>query len=115
MQIKQQQKESLMFVTMNRFSIEPQYWNDFEDRFRQRAGLIDKEPGFIRNAVLRPEKGFSEQHIVMTLWESREAFEAWTKSDSFRQAHAKAGQTPKEWYAGPNKLEIFESVTDTAE
>ncbi|PIQ33537.1 MAG: antibiotic biosynthesis monooxygenase [Zetaproteobacteria bacterium CG_4_9_14_3_um_filter_49_83] len=104
-----------MFVTMNRFTIDPQYWDVFEDRFRQRAGLIDKEPGFIRNTVLRPQEGFSDQHIVMTLWESREAFEAWTKSDSFRQAHAKAGQTPKEWYAGPNKLEIFESVTDSAE
>ncbi|HKI61975.1 MAG TPA: antibiotic biosynthesis monooxygenase [Mariprofundaceae bacterium] len=103
-----------MFVTMNRFTIDPQYWDAFEERFKNRAGLIDKEPGFIRNAVLRPEEGYSEQHVVMTLWESRAAFEAWTKSDSFRQAHAKAGQTPKEWYTAPNKLEMFESVTDSA-
>jgi heme-degrading monooxygenase HmoA len=49
----------------------------------------------------------------MTLWESRQAFEAWTHSESFRQAHAKAGQTPKEWFIGPTKLEIFDAVTDS--
>jgi len=50
---------------------------------------------------------------VMTLWESRQAFEAWTHSESFRQAHAKAGQTPKAWFIGPTRLEIFDAVTDS--
>jgi len=102
-----------MFVTMNRFTIDPAHWDDFENRFKQRAGLVDGEPGFIRNAVLRPQQNTSDQHIVMTLWESRQDFEAWTKSESFRQAHAKAGQTPKEWFIGPTRLEIFDAVTDS--
>ncbi len=102
-----------MFVTMNRFTIDPAHWDDFENRFKQRAGLVDGEPGFIRNAVLRPQENTSDQHIVMTLWESRQAFEAWTRSDSFRQAHAKTGQTPKEWFASPTRLEIFDAVTDS--
>jgi len=102
-----------MFVTMNRFTIDPAHWDDFENRFKQRAGLVDGEPGFIRNAVLRPQENTSDQHIVTTLWESRQAFEAWTRSDSFRQAHAKTGQTPKEWFASPTKLEIFDAVTDS--
>jgi len=102
-----------MFVTMNRFTINPEYWDDFETRFKQRAGLIDGEPGFIRNTVLRPQENSSDQHIVMTLWESREAFEAWTISDAFRKAHKQAGHTPKEWFLAPSKLESFESVTDT--
>jgi len=104
-----------MFVTMNRFTIHPDHWEEFENRFRQRAGLVEHAPGFIRNAVLRPAEGSSDQHIVMTLWESREAFVAWTKSEAFRKAHEKAGQTPKEWFAGPSRLEVFESVTDTGE
>ena len=103
-----------MFVTMNRFTIDPKHWSDFEERFKQRAGLVEGEPGFIRNAVLRPEAGFSDQHVVMTLWESRADFENWTKSEAFRKAHEKAGQTPKEWFIAPSKLEIFESVTDSA-
>lgn len=102
-----------MFVTMNRFTIVPEHWADFEERFKSRAGLVEGEPGFIRNAVLRPVEGCCDQHIVMTLWESREAFEAWTKSEAFRTAHMKAGQTPKEWFAAPTKLEAFEAVTDT--
>ncbi len=102
-----------MFVTMNRFTIVPEYWQAFEERFRQRAGLIDQEPGFIRNSVLRPAGEDGGEHIVMTLWESREAFEAWTKSDSFRQAHARAGKTPREWFAAATRLETYESVTDS--
>lgn len=102
-----------MFVTMNRFTIHPEYWDDFEARFAGRAGLVDGEPGFIRNAVLRPAEGSCDQHIVMTLWEDRAAFEAWTKSEAFRKAHEKAGTTPKEWFAAPTKLEMFEAATDT--
>ena len=102
-----------MFVTMNRFTIDPDHWHDFEVRFKQRAGLVDGEPGFIRNAVLRPEQGSTDQHIVMTMWETREAFEGWTRSESFRKAHEKAGQTPKEWFVTPSKLEMFESATDS--
>lgn len=101
-----------MFVTMNRFTIAPEFAADFEERFRSRETFLHEVPGFIRNAVLRPEEGTSEQHIVMTLWESRQAFEEWTKSEAFRKAHAGAGQTPKEWYAAPTKLEMFEAVTE---
>jgi heme-degrading monooxygenase HmoA len=97
---------------MNRFTIDPNYWSDFETRFKQRSGLIDGEPGFIRNAILRPEENSSDQHIVMTLWESRQAFEAWTKSRAFRKAHESAGQMPKKWFIVPGKLEIFEAVSD---
>lgn len=103
-----------MFVTMNRFTIDPEYWDDFEARFKARAGLVDNEPGFIRNAVLRPSEGMGNQHVVMTMWESREAFEAWTRSEAFRKAHEKAGETPKTWFIAPTKLETFESVTDSA-
>jgi len=104
-----------MFVTMNRFTIDPEHWEDFESRFKQRAKLVDGEPGFIRNAVLRPAENSSELHIVMTLWESRDAFLAWTKSEPFKKAHARAGQTPKEWFIAPTKLEMFEAVTDSSD
>ncbi len=104
-----------MFVTMNRFTIAPEHWDDFEERFRQRAGLIDQEPGFIRNVVLRPVEGSCAEHIVMTLWRSRRDFEAWTRSESFRKAHQRAGTTPKQWFLAPNRLEIFESVSDSGD
>ena len=72
--------------------------------------------GCVRSLVLRPADGSAECHIVMTLWEDREAFENWTKSDAFIQAHYRTtqdAQKAKEAFKGPGKLETFESVTDS--
>jgi len=99
-----------MFVTMNRFTIDPAHWEGFEARFRNRAGLVDGEPGFIRNDLLRPAEDSGEQHIVFTMWESRKDFETWTKSESFRKAHEKVRETPREWFLAPTRLEAFESA-----
>jgi len=99
-----------MFVTMNRFTIDPAHWEDFEVRFQNRAGLVDGEPGFIRNALLRPVEGSGKQHIVFTMWESKKDFENWTRSESFRKAHEKARETPREWFTAPTMLEVFEAV-----
>ena len=98
-----------MFVTMNRFTIDPAHREAFETRFNQRAGLVDNEPGFIRNELLRPVDNSSEQHIVFTMWESKQDFENWARSESFRKAHERARETPREWFLAPTKLEAFES------
>ena len=44
-----------------------------------------------------------------TIWESRQAFEAWTQSRSFRDAHAQRS-APKGTYLGHPNLELFEAV-----
>jgi heme-degrading monooxygenase HmoA len=105
-----------MFVTMNRIPVHEEHWPDFEERFRNRLGLVDKAPGFVRNMVLRPVDGTTDCHVVMTLWENREAFENWTKSDAFLQAHYRGDQgtqNAKDTFKGPGKLESFEAVTDS--
>jgi hypothetical protein len=43
-----------MFVTMNRIPVNPEHAERFEENFRQRARLVDRMPGFIRNLVPRP-------------------------------------------------------------
>jgi len=98
-----------MIVVMNRSPVAPGFGETFEERFRNRAGLIDQEPGFIRNEILRPLK--SDYYIVKTYWRSREDFERWTNSDSFRQAHA--NRPPAEMFTGPNVLEIHEVIQQT--
>ncbi|MGC8529832.1 MAG: antibiotic biosynthesis monooxygenase family protein [Leptospirillia bacterium] len=100
-----------MVVVANRIRVAPGYEKDFEERFRNRKGKIDGFPGFIRNLILRPVD--SEYYSVMTFWESVEAFEAWTRSDSFREAHS-GERPPREMFAGPNVLEIHEVIMDTA-
>lgn len=105
-----------MFVTMNRIPVHEEHWPDFEERFKNRLGLVDNAPGFIRNMVLRPADGTTDCHIVMTLWKDRQAFEQWTKSEAFLQAHyrnTEGGQRSKDTFKGPGKLETFESVTDS--
>ena len=102
-----------MFVTMNRIPVRPEYRDAFEEAFRQRARLVDRAPGFLRNLVLRP-KNPEDPYIVLTLWESEAAFLAWTESPAFREGHAKS-TLPKDAFAGPNRLETFVVVLDSEE
>ena len=67
-------------------------------------------PGFVSFHLLKGTE--TEDQILFashTVWESEEAFKAWTRSEAFRQAHKNAGGT-KELYVGPPELEIFDSV-----
>lgn len=101
-----------MITVANRIFVRPEFAEAFEARFRERAGLVDRMPGFAGNYVLRPT-GSGEPYIVLTLWESRDAFEAWTRSDAFRQGHARSGSLPRDAFSGPNQLEIHEVLTST--
>ena len=102
-----------MFVVMNRIAVNPDYAGQFEERFRSRAGEVDKMKGFIRNQVLRPTAP-DQPYIVMTFWKSKEDFEAWVNSEAFQRGHAKSGSLPREAFSGPSKLETFEVILDTA-
>jgi len=113
-----------MFIVTNRIPVAEGFEAEFEERFRKRAHLIDKSPGFIRNLILRPvsrrfdhktgnwkdteERGY---YLVQTYWESEQAFWDWTNSESFRAAHS--NRPPAEMFAGPNVLEIHEVAMTT--
>jgi heme-degrading monooxygenase HmoA len=113
-----------MFVVTNRIPVAKGFEQEFEDRFRKRAHLIDRSPGFIKNQILRPiQRRFDHAtgqwkevddqgyYLVQTYWESEEAFWDWTKSDSFRAAHS--NRPPAEMFAGPNVLEIHSVCLST--
>ncbi len=102
-----------MITVMNRIFVNPDFAEQFEERFRSRAGLVDEMPGFVSNQVLRPVMP-GDPYIVLTLWESRAHFEGWTNSEAFKQGHARSGTLPKEAYTGQNKLEVHEVVTDSS-
>jgi heme oxygenase (mycobilin-producing) len=102
-----------MIVVVNRIHVKEEFWEDFENRFKDRAGLVDSSPGFIRNLVMRPIDNSSNYHVVMTWWENKEAFEAWTKSDSFKEAHSKHRSKSMDIYAGPNVFEMHDVISDT--
>ena len=71
-----------MITVANRVYVTPEYSAEFEERFRSRAKLVDGMPGFISNQVLRPVNE-GDPYVVLTLWESRDNFTDWIKSDEF--------------------------------
>lgn len=101
-----------MITTMNRIAVDPAYAEQFEENFRDRAGLVDRMPGFISNQLLRPT-GEGEPYIVLTHWESRQQFEAWVRSPEFVQGHARSSSLPREAFSGPSKLELHEVLLDS--
>ena len=104
----------MAYVTMNRVYVSQKYAQDFEQRFRDRAGLVDQVAGFERNIVLRPASD-DTPYVVLTIWESETAFESWVGSAAFRRAHSGRTPLPEEAYPQPGKIEKFEAVTDTAD
>jgi len=61
----------------------------FEHRFKSRAGLIDKEPGFVAIRILRPLD--SDTYVVLTQWDEEESFKNWQSSQAYNKAHEKRG------------------------
>ncbi|MCL2162724.1 MAG: antibiotic biosynthesis monooxygenase, partial [Betaproteobacteria bacterium] len=73
--------------------------------------FLGEAPGFIRFSLLQGPQ--TEEYTLFashTEWENEAAFEAWTRSEAFRKAHANAARTPREIYLGPPELELFDSV-----
>jgi heme oxygenase (mycobilin-producing) len=101
-----------VIAVANRIFVDPAYAEAFEARFRQRAGLVDRMPGFISNMVLRPQQE-GDPYVVLTFWTSRAEFDAWVGSPEFREGHARSGSLPKEAFTQPSRLEIHEVVQQT--
>lgn len=99
-----------MFLAMNRFAIARGREEGFEQIWRQRESFLEEVPGFVSFKLL---KGASDEQQTLyashSVWDSREAFEAWTQSDNFRKAHAQANAPQGTYLARPN-LELFEQV-----
>jgi heme-degrading monooxygenase HmoA len=93
-----------MFIAMNRFQIGPGHEEAFEQRWRQRNSRLAEVPGFQRFWLLREGASF----ISMSQWESRGAFEAWTQSEQFRQAHGAGGPPPQGMYQGAPQFSGWE-------
>ena len=99
-----------MFIAMNRFQVKRGLEDAFESVWTNRDSFLEGVPGFIAFHLLRgPAEESHTLFATQTAWESRKAFEGWTKSEAFRKAHAGAGGN-KDLYAGPPRLELFDTV-----
>ena len=99
-----------MFIAMNRFQVAPGREDAFEGIWRERETYLDEVAGFKDFKLLRgPGSDTSTLYVSHSIWESREAFEAWTKSESFRKSHARAGDGPSNILGHP-AFEGFDKV-----
>jgi heme-degrading monooxygenase HmoA len=99
-----------MFIAMNRFRIARGFEDGFEALWRRRESHLEGVPGFRSFHLLRGPSGESETlYASHTTWDSRDAFEAWTRSEAFLKAHAQA-RAPKGTYLDHPKLEAFDIV-----
>lgn len=101
-----------MFVAMNRFQIVPGAEEAFEEMWRARDSRLREVDGFSAFKLLRgPSAEDHTLYVSHSIWRDRAAFEAWTKSEQFRHAHAGAGGG-KPMYLGHPRFEGFDSILE---
>ena len=104
-----------MYLAMNRFTVRPENADAFEALWLGRDSHLKEMEGFVEFHMLKGP--LREDGTILyashTVWESEEAFTAWTRSEQFRAAHAGAGQTRKLHEGHPN-FEGFAAIQHIA-
>ena len=99
-----------MFLAMNRFKIALGYEEGFEKVWKERNSYVNEVDGFVSLNLMKG--AVTEEYVLYashSVWQSKHTFEAWTKSEHFRKAHAQAN-APKGTYLGHPDLELFDAV-----
>ena len=97
----------MSFIVANRVFLKPAFNDEFEKRFKERAGQIDTQIGFVSMQVLRP-KSNDTPYVILTQWVDEQAFKNWVGSDDFKIAH----QNPmnKDAFLDGGGLEQFDVI-----
>ena len=80
---------------MNRFKVLPGKEEAFEQRWAERESKLEGMDGFLtflllRRDALKAEDGYN--YSTLTVWRSKEDFQAWRESSANSAAHSKAGE-----------------------
>ena len=101
----------MAYVVFNVLSVPGGRGEVLEQRFANRAGMVEDSRGFEHFELLRPVEG-TDQYVVYTRWTTKEDFDAWQNSRSFEQGHQGAA---RETSGGPaatgSAIWAFEVVT----
>jgi len=99
-----------MYIAMNRFKVKKGSEDAFEKVWASRDSYLDRMAGFMEFHLLKGSE--ADDHTLYsshTVWQSHAHFDAWTKSEEFRTAHARAGnETTGSLYLEHPKFEGFE-------
>ncbi|MEM6497176.1 MAG: antibiotic biosynthesis monooxygenase [Pseudomonadota bacterium] len=101
-----------MYVAMNRFKVAKESASEFEALWNTRESYLHELEGFQEFHLLRgPERDDHVLYASHTVWTSFHDFDAWTKSEQFRKAHANAGSSEiRPLYVGHPVFEGFQAV-----
>lgn len=77
-----------MYIVMNELHVPKEGRDNVASRFEKSAEKMKQVPGCLDFLFLDPEEDENYQ-VVLTKWDSKEDYEAWINSDSFKQAHKK--------------------------
>ena len=100
-------------VKINAISVPAEGKQRFEERFRGRAGSVEKTPGFEWFELLRPLEG-TDQYLVYTRWESEEAYRSWQSGQDFDRAHSGGGDDLAPAAAPSSHLWSYEVLESSA-
>lgn len=78
-----------------------------ETAFRHRLGEVDGWDGFVRLEVWRDPRE-DGRYLMVSWWESREAFTTWMRSDAHDRSHARVPDGPDR--PRPVRFERFEVI-----
>ncbi len=98
-----------MFIAMNRFQVKTGSEKAFETVWATRESYLGNMAGFVEFHLLKgPVADDHTLYSSHTTWVDKAAFEAWTRSEEFRRAHARAdNKTGESLYLGHPKFEGF--------
>lgn len=99
-----------MYLAMNRFTVPVENAEAFEALWLSRDSRLNELEGFVEFHMLKgPEVEGKRLYASHTIWASEEHFRAWTRSEQFRAAHQRAGDTQK-LHEGTPRFEGFEAI-----
>jgi len=99
-----------MYIAMNRFKVQRGSEEAFEQVWKSRDSRLSEMAGFREFHLLRGPVNEAENYTLFcshSVWESYDAFVAWTKSENFRAAHRNAGETKPQYLGHP----VFEGFS----
>ncbi len=105
------------FVAVNFITCTSAYRERFEALFASRAHAIDRLPGFRHMVVLRPQKDGGD-YLVVSFWQDRASFDAWTRSPEFLEGHrrgfadVKAAKERGEAPPMTSRMETYDILVD---
>ncbi|MCW8885696.1 MAG: antibiotic biosynthesis monooxygenase [Motiliproteus sp.] len=98
-----------MFVATSTFTVANGMADEVKKAFKNRPGLVDDAPGFVRMEVMTPIE-IPEEFLLITYWQDQASWESWYHGHTYKEAHS---HIPKGLKLVPSqtKIRYFDLIT----